>query len=69
MPNTCKQHYNGVRGVVLRIYVKYCRFSGVYSRNNLTKIKDGTYVVNRDEYEEVGTHWIAFYVNGGQVMW
>ena len=25
-------------------------------------IKDGTYVINLDEYAEVGTHWIAFFV-------
>ena len=36
----------------------------VYSRNNLPKIKDGAYVINLDEYESIGTHWIALYVNG-----
>ena len=25
------------------------------------KIKDGVYVINLDEYEDVGTHWIALY--------
>ena len=40
------------------------RFNGVYSRDNLPdKIKDGTYVVNLDEYSDIGTHWIALYVN------
>ena len=40
------------------------RFNGVYSRDNLPdKIKDGTYVINLDEYSDVGTHWIALYVN------
>ena len=29
------------------------KFNGVYSRNNLPKIKDGAYVVNRDEYESI----------------
>ena len=24
-------------------------------------IKDGTYVINLDEYVDVGTHWIALY--------
>ena len=24
-------------------------------------IKDGAYVINLDEYEDVGTHWIAWY--------
>ena len=23
-----------------------------------------TYVINLDEYESIGTHWIALYVNG-----
>ena len=36
------------------------RFNGVYSRNNLPeKIKKGAYVINLDEYEDTGTHWIA----------
>ena len=40
------------------------RFNGVYSRDNLPdKIKDGAYVVNLDEYSDIGTHWIALYVN------
>ena len=39
----------------------YCqnepRFNGVFSRNNLPKkIKDGAYVINLDEYADVGTH-------------
>ena len=39
-------------------------FDGVYSRNSLPKIKDGTYVTNLYEYESIGTLWIALYVNG-----
>ena len=40
------------------------RFLGVYSRDNLPdKIKHGTYVINLDEYSDIGTHWIALYVN------
>ena len=27
----------------------------------LKKIKDGTYVINLDEYEDIGTHWIALF--------
>ena len=39
-------------------------FNGVYSRDNLpNKIKDGVYVINLDEYSDIGTHWIALYVN------
>ena len=39
------------------------RFNGVYSRDNLTKIKDGAYIINHDEYSDIGTHWVALYVN------
>ena len=39
------------------------RFSGVYSRNNLpNKIKKGAYVINLDEYENTGTHWVSLFV-------
>ena len=34
-----------------------------HSRDYLpNKIKDGAYVTNLDEYSDIGTHWIAFYV-------
>ena len=40
------------------------RFNGVFSRDSLPNtIKNGAYVVNLDEYHEIGTHWIALYVN------
>ena len=38
------------------------KFDGVYSRRNLLKIKDGTYVIHLSEYKSIGTHWIALYV-------
>ena len=39
------------------------RFNGVYSRNNLpNKIKKGAYVINLDEYENTGTHWVSLFV-------
>ena len=52
----------------------YCqnepRFIGVYSRDNLPdKIKDGAYVINLDEYSDIGTHWIALYVNSKTVTY
>ena len=39
-------------------------FNGVYSRNNLPKVKDGAYVINLDEFKSKGNHWIALYANG-----
>ena len=41
---------------------------GVYSRKNFRKIEDGTYVINLDEYELLGTHWIALYMNGNDMI-
>ena len=52
---------------------KYCknepRFNGVYSRDNLPKIKDGTYVISLDEYCDIGTHWVALYVSNNDVTY
>ena len=45
------------------------KFNGVYSRNNLSNIKDGAYIINLDEYESIGTHWIALHVNDNNVTY
>ena len=46
------------------------RFNGVYSRDNLPKItKKGAYVINLDEYENTGTHWIAFFIKTNEVIY
>ena len=46
------------------------RFNGVFSRNNLPKkIKDGAYVINLDEYADVGTHWIALFCNRSEIVY
>ena len=33
------------------------------------KIKDEVYVANLDEYSDIGTHWIALYVNNKTVTY
>ena len=46
------------------------RFNGVYSRNNLpNKIKKGAYVINLDEYENTGTHWVSLFVKANEVIY
>ena len=52
---------------IQKYYQKEPRFNGIYSRDNLpernsVKIKDGAYIINLDEYSDVGTHWVALYV-------
>ena len=32
------------------------KFNDDYSRSNLSKIKDGAYVINLDEYKSVGAY-------------
>ena len=46
-----------------KYYKNEPRFNGVYSWDNLPKIKDGAYVINLDEYSDIGTHWVALWVN------
>ena len=47
----------------MKYYENEPKFNGVYSRNNLSKIKDRTYTINLDEYKSIGTYWIALNVN------
>ena len=54
---------------IQKYYQKEPKFNGVYSRNNLSKIKDGAYIINPDEYESIGTHWITLYVNAKNVTY
>ena len=35
----------------------------------LKKIKDGAYVINLDEYADVGTHWIALFCNRSEIVY
>ena len=50
-------------------------FNGVYSRDNLPerspteRIKDGAYIINLDEYSDIGSHWVALYVNNKTVTY
>ena len=47
---------------IQKYYQNELWFNGIFSRDNLpNKIKGGAYVINRDEYADVGTNWIALY--------
>ena len=47
---------------IQKYYQNEPRFNGVYSRDNLPRIRDRAYVLNLDEYSDIRTHWIALYV-------
>ena len=48
---------------IQKYYQNEPKFNGVYSRDNFTEIKDGAYIINLDEYSDIGTHWVALYLN------
>ena len=54
---------------IQKYYQNKPTFNGVYSRNNLPTVKVGAYVINLDEYESIGTNWIALYVNDNKVTY
>ena len=55
---------------IQKYYQNESRFNGVYSRNNLPdKIRNGAYVINLDEYSDIGTHWIALYTLNNNVTY
>ena len=51
-------------------YLNKPRFNGAYSRNNLPKkIIDRDYVINLDEYADVGTYWIALFCRKNEIVY
>ena len=53
-----------------KYYKNEPRFNGLFPRNNLPKqIQDETYVINLDEYADVGKHWIALFCNRNEVVY
>ena len=51
-------------------YQNESRFNGVFSRDNLpNSIKNDAYVINLDEYHDIGTHWVALYVNNKTIIY
>ena len=54
---------------IQKYYQNEPKFKGVYSRNNLPKIKNEANVINLDEFKSIGTHWIALCVNAENVTY
>ena len=46
------------------------RFNGVFSRNNLPKLKKKrAYVINLDHSKNTGTHWVVIFVKKDEVIY
>ena len=55
---------------IQKYYKNEPRFTGVFSRNSLSKkIEDEAYIMNLDEYADVGTHWIAFFCKKNKIVY
>ena len=54
---------------IQKYYQNEPKFNGVDSRNNLPKLKDGAYATNLDAFKSIGTHLIAFYKNGNNIIY
>ena len=54
---------------IQKYYQNEPRFNGVYFRDNLTKIKDGAYIINLDKYSDIGTHGVTLYVHNDNVTY
>ena len=53
-----------------KYYQNEPRFNGLFSRyNSPKKTKDGSYVINFDEYADVVTHWIALFCNKNEIVY
>ena len=54
----------------MKYYENESRFNVVYSRDNLpNEIRDGAYVINLDEYSDIGTHWVALYIKNDDITY
>ena len=52
-----------------KYYQNEPRFNGVCCRNNLPgKIKNEAYIMNLDEYADVGTHWTALFCKRNEIF-
>ena len=63
MPSHPLKHFE-----IQNYYQSESKFNGVFSRNNLLKLKDGAYVKKLDEVKSIGTHWRALYLNGNNII-
>ena len=42
-------------------------FNGDFARNNLPRIKDVAYIINLDDKQSKGTHWVSLFIDGNTV--
>ena len=59
---------------IQKSYQNEPKINGVYSGDNLpkgssTEINDGAYIINFDDYSDIGAHWVALHVKNNVVTY
>ena len=54
---------------IIDYFKKEPRFNGVFSKNNLPKIKQGVYFINLDHNKNTGTHWVVIFVKINELVY
>ena len=54
---------------IQKYYQNEPRFNLVYLRDNLSRIRDGAYIINLAEYSDIRTHWIALHAQNNDVTY
>ena len=54
---------------IQRCYQNEPRFNSVYSKDDLPYKINGAYIINLNEYSDIGTHWVALYVSNNDVTY
>ena len=45
------------------------RFNGIFSRDNLTRIKNETFIINIDDKQSIGAHWVSLFTDRNTTMY
>ena len=54
---------------IMDYFYKIKRVNGVFSRNNLPKLKNAAYAINLDHRKNTGTHWIVIFLKNNEVIY
>ena len=55
---------------IQKYYKNESRVNGIFSRNNFPKkIKEGAYIINLDEYADVGAHWVSLFCKKNEIFY
>ena len=60
---SCPVQFYWISVFCSKYFVHDCRFNGIFSTDNLPRIKDGAYVINLDNKQSKGTQWVSLFID------